>query len=664
MSNNSLLNLPEWYRFCAKYRYDLFGFAVDVVGLKPTWQQKILFDSIVFDGSRVSVASGHGCFGRGTLVRLFNGKTKAVEHLKIGDQLRGDDNTARDIVGTIKGREELFKLTLSNGLERVFNKSHTMHLTAIKTSVGWRKGETVTVPLYKWLKWSDEQKSVFGIERIRNKNYKKRQVIQIVKSESIGEGDYFGFTLFDNPLFVDANGLILHNTGKTASAGVTALWHLLCFPKSTMLFTAPQIGVLKSQVWKEIDLSLSRMKQGRFAWLAREVVNLAESVYVRGHHASWYVKAKTAPRHQSTNIAGFHGTHYMLWVDEACGVPDSVCEVVTGALTGDSNRAVLTSQPASNVGFFYDTHHRLSTRYGGQWIALTFSGEDSPIVSISSLKEQLLKYSSRDDPHYKIRVLGEFPELLGEFLMGMTLANKCYEGKTALRKKHKAYGYVLAVDVGGGVGRDDSVVTLARMWGNEQYGEEERRVDILDIPLCKNTDSITELYQLIENIMSMYPNIVLALDNNGAGTGLGQKLTEVGIPFFPMNWGSACFSEDDRKIFNNIKAMAYVRLKNAIDRNKFKILNKDQKYKAKIIEQITAIPFVFDKDSRYQILSKQEMKRKGISSPDILDTFAFLYMPSVNYIEAHTGLVSQSSKSAQTIKELQEISDKLFSQVT
>ncbi|MBE8228797.1 hypothetical protein IQA72_17450, partial [Leptospira borgpetersenii serovar Ballum] len=115
-------------------------------------------------------------------------------------------------------------------------------------------------------------------------------------------------------------------------------------------------------------------------------------IYIKGFKDTWFVFAKTAPKHQPTNIAGQHGDHYMVWADEACGIDDAVMEVAIGALTHENNRAVLTSQPAKNTGFFYDTHHKLSHHNGGKWTALEFNGEMSPIVSKDKLIEALYQY--------------------------------------------------------------------------------------------------------------------------------------------------------------------------------------------------------------------------------------------------------------------------------
>ncbi|MBF7696191.1 hypothetical protein [Acinetobacter rathckeae] len=483
MALQPLKEIPEWWELCTKYRYDIYAFAVEALGIKPTWQQELLFRSIAFDGSRTSVASGHG-------------------------------------------------------------------------------------------------------------------------------------------------------TGKTASAGIVALWHLLFFDESIMMFTAPQIGQLKKQVWKEISINLERLRNGGLAWLAEYVGYQSEMVYIKGYKEKWHVFAKTAPKHQPTNIAGNHGDNYMVWGDEACGISDEVWDVVLGALTHQDNRAVMTSQPAKSSGMFYDTHHRLSHRVGGAWVSLVFNGEESPIVSMASIREQLLKYGSRDDPQYQIRVLGRFPDRLDEFLVSMRQAEDAYVGSCIFDdKEHTDYGYVITVDVGGGVGRDDSVIAVSKVWGEAQWGDRARRVEVVDIPLCKNKDDIDELYGVITHLLDCYSNATLVVDDNGAGKGLGQKLKNNGYHYTPVYWGGACFNNENRKQYFNKRAQAYVCFARAVAQGRFKL--KVKKFATKFKDQIIHIPYSFDDQSRYKIMSKDEMRKQGIKSPDLGDAFAFLFLENVHYAEAY-----------------------------
>ena len=189
----------------------------------------------------------------------------------------------------------------------------------------------------------------------------------------------------------------------------------------------------------------------------------------------------------------------------------------------------------------------------------------------------------------------------------------------------------------GGVGRDDSVIAVSKVWGEAQWGDRARRVEVVDIPLCKNKDDVVELLAKINECILKYPNATLVVDDNGAGKGLGQLLKKHGIWYMPVYWGGACFNNDNRKEYVNKRALAYVCLKRAIESGRFKV--KTRKYKVKIQDQIIKIPYTFDEHSRYKILSKDEMKRQGIKSPDLGDVFAFIFLENVFYTEAFESVV-------------------------
>ena len=110
MALQPLKEIPEWWELCVRYRYDIYAFAVEALGITPTWQQELLFESIAFDGSRTSVASGHGCFGKGTKIRLANGKWKRVEKITINDAVLGSDGiTPREVISTVTGWQDLYR---------------------------------------------------------------------------------------------------------------------------------------------------------------------------------------------------------------------------------------------------------------------------------------------------------------------------------------------------------------------------------------------------------------------------------------------------------------------------------------------------------------------------------------------------------------------------
>ncbi|MCO8088184.1 Hint domain-containing homing endonuclease [Acinetobacter indicus] len=626
MGLKSLELLPEWKFACERYRYDIGRFAVEACNMSYTWQQDELFNSVAIDGSRTSVSSGHGCFAKGTPIMLADRTVLPVEDITIHHFLMGDDGQSRrEVLYLERGQEEMFCFTYADGTQHTFNKSHILVLKHLAT------GEDREITVSSWLKLTPFERHRYGVIR---RCLGELHLIPIHSVESLGMGDYYGFLVDGNHRFLAGDGTIFHNTGKTRSAGIVALWHLCFFPHSVMMFSAPQIEQLRKLVWKEIEICLSLMRNGRLAWLADYVQVLAESVYIKGHQKTWHVYAKTAPKGNPQALAGNHGDYLTIWVDEAAAVDNGVFDVLTGALTHPNNRMVLTSQPAKPSGFFFDTHHKLSTRAGGVWNSLIFNSEDSPLVADSKIRESLMQYGSRDDPQYMVRIRGEFPDLAGEFLVTQRMAERVFQG-AAIKKQHQDYGYFILVDVGGGVGRDDSTITIAKVWGSAQWGDSARRADITRIPLCKNNDDVHELTAVINECLIEYPNATLLVDANGAGTGLAQNLKSLGIFFRPIHWGSQCFSNKNRKEYVNKRAQAYVCLSRAIAQGRFRV--RTAYLKSKVTEQLTRIPYTFDDQARFKILSKEEMRRKGISSPDIVDTFAFIFLEGMNYTPANEG---------------------------
>lgn len=626
MALKDLQQLPEWHHACVRYRYDIGRFATEALGMDYTWQQEELFLSIAMDGSRTSVSSGHGCFAKGTQIMLASGQGIAVEDITINHHLMGSNGrSSREVLYLERGTEEMIKITYEDGRSHTFNRSHILVLRHVDTL------ERREITIDRWMKWNHFERSRYGCLRLVMGQH---QTVMIRDFESVGEQQYYGFLVDGDHCFLAADGTVFHNTGKTRSAGIVALWHLLFFPHSVMMFSAPQIEQLRKLVWKEIEICLGLMRHGRLAWLADYVQVLAESVYIKGHQKTWHVYAKTAPKGNPQALAGNHGDYLMIWVDEAAAVDNGVFDVLVGALTHEDNRMCLTSQPAKPSGFFFDTHHKLSHKVGGVWYSITMNSEESPIVAKAKIIEALLQYGSRDDPQYMVRIRGEFPDLAGEFLVTQRMAERAFQGR-ALGEKHQRYGYFILVDVGGGVGRDDSTITIAKVWGSAQWGESARRAEIVKIPLCKNNDNVHELTAVINECLVEYPNATLLVDANGAGAGLAQNLKSLGIFFIPIHWGGQCFSNANRKEYVNKRAQAYVCLSRAVAQGRFKI--RTAYLRPKVTEQLTRIPYTFDDQARFKILSKEEMRRKGITSPDIVDTFAFIFLAGISYTPADEG---------------------------
>lgn len=81
-------------------------------------------------GGIISLHCGFGkCLAKGTHVMMFDGSTKMVENIQVGDLIMGDDSLPRTILSLARGKEEMFDIIPSDGGEKyTVNKSHILSL--------------------------------------------------------------------------------------------------------------------------------------------------------------------------------------------------------------------------------------------------------------------------------------------------------------------------------------------------------------------------------------------------------------------------------------------------------------------------------------------------------------------------------------------------------
>lgn len=70
----------------------------------------------------------HNCFAKHTMLRMFDGTTKAVQHIVDGDEVMGDDNAKRVVQEVTSGQEMMYDVVQSNGKRYTVNESHILSL--------------------------------------------------------------------------------------------------------------------------------------------------------------------------------------------------------------------------------------------------------------------------------------------------------------------------------------------------------------------------------------------------------------------------------------------------------------------------------------------------------------------------------------------------------
>lgn len=416
-----------------------------------------------------------------------------------------------------------------------------------------------------------------------------------------------------------------HGTGKSRAVAVISLWHLLCYYNSNTLLTAPKIEQVKNIAWKEMVDMGDKIRQGYLSWIVAYFEIKAERIYVTGYKEGWFITAKTAPRGAPENLAGMHRDWYLIIADEASGIPDANFSVLTGALTDKRNRMLIVSQPTRSSGFFYNTHNKLSSTEGGAWYSIRMNSEKSPLVSKEFILEKRVEYTEEE---YTIKVLGEFPEKLDGYLLGRKVAEACIDRDVIGDRK---FGYVLSCDVGAGEYRDKSVAILAKVYGYGDYGDDARRVQVIDVPIYSNTKNLQDFAGAVFNIATELENITVLVDAGGMGIGVCQHLETLGLTEVKrIKWGAPCFKKANKDRFFNQRAQAMAVASRAAKENRLGI--KGGLWRRELLDQMSRTPYHYDDKARYVIARKEDMRKVGIPSPDLWDAISFCFLEGVDFM--------------------------------
>jgi len=101
-------------------------------------------------GNTLAVAPT-GCHAPGTLILMYDGSTKMVEDIVVGDQLMGMDSLPRQVLDLHRGRDDMYEVRPMKGESFVVNAGHMLTLVRTNEGKGCRGGEIVDIPLSQYL---------------------------------------------------------------------------------------------------------------------------------------------------------------------------------------------------------------------------------------------------------------------------------------------------------------------------------------------------------------------------------------------------------------------------------------------------------------------------------------------------------------------------------
>lgn len=391
--------------------------------------------------------------------------------------------------------------------------------------------------------------------------------------------------------------------GKSALVSWLADWFRSTRIGSTTIVAANSEAQLKSVTWGEIgkwhalalnnhwfDLSATAVKPKD--WFSKLVASqLQRSVEY------YYVQAKLWSEENPDAFAGIHNPMgVLLMFDEASGIPPAIWKVSEGFFTEPvpDRYWFAFSNPRRNTGAFFECFHKDRDFWKTTHIdSRNVEGTDR------SVYDKIISQYGEDSDVARVEVKGEFPRQGDKQFISREVIQNAAEREVA---NDPGAPLVLGVDVAR-YGDDSSVLRFRR-------GRDARSIKPL---IFKNIDNMQLAYQVADAIGKFKPDAVCI--DAGNGTGVIDRLKELGYKIHEVWFGS----KSDEPEYANKRTMMWARMRDWLGGGCIDDFSE-------LKDDLAGPEYKFARSGDAIILeSKEEMKARGLHSPDHGDALALTF---------------------------------------
>jgi hypothetical protein len=382
-----------------------------------------------------------------------------------------------------------------------------------------------------------------------------------------------------------------HGVGKSAFCAWLSIWHMVCrYPQKTVM-TAPTAGQLFDALFVEVKYWINKLP----APIRALFEMTSEKVTLKAAPEASFISARTSSADRPEALAGIHSEYVLLIVDEASAVPEPVFESAAGSMSGHSAATILIGNPTRNSGMFFRTHHALAS----EWRTYHVSCLDSPRVAPDFVKQISDTYGP-DSGAYRVRVLGEFALRDDDTLIPAELVDSAMSRDVTLDTKEP---FVYGLDVAR-FGDDRSVLCKRR--GNV----------VTEFRVWQGLD-LMQLTGAIVNEAKVDTPAEICVDSIGLGSGVADRLRELGYTVRDVNVSeSSAMNPTAAKLRDEL----WLSVKEWLNARACKLPKLPE-----LRQELVAPTYTFTSSGKVKVEGKQEMKRRGMRSPDLADALCLSF---------------------------------------
>jgi hypothetical protein len=380
-----------------------------------------------------------------------------------------------------------------------------------------------------------------------------------------------------------------HGIGKTALSAWLILWFLSTRDHPQVVVTANTAAQLRNKTWRELA-KWHRLVANKhwFDWTTDRFA-FAESP------ETWFAAAVPWSKDRPEAFAGTHEKHVLMLFDEASAIADEIWDVAEGAMATPGALWVTLGNPTRNTGRFRECFRR----YRHRWTTRSVDSRKARKANGAQIARWIEDYGE-DSDFVRVRVRGAFPragnsQFIPEDVVSAARAAEPFSSPDA--------ALILGVDVARY--GDDASVILARAGAEIVEAREYRGLDTMQLA-----------GRVAETIARLKPDGVM-VDGGGVGAGVVDRLKQLGHRPTDVNAGSRAL---DDKRHMNLRVEMWSKMRDWL-KGGGSLANAAQE----LIDDLGGPEYGFDATGRLRLESKEDMKARGIASPDWGDALALTF---------------------------------------
>ncbi len=385
-----------------------------------------------------------------------------------------------------------------------------------------------------------------------------------------------------------------HGPGKTALCAWLIHWFLSTRPHPQVVVTANTRQQLVQKTWRELSkwhkLSLH---QELFEWTS-------DRFYLKAHPSTWFAAAVAWSKERPEAFAGTHEKHVMMIFDEASLIEDAIWEVSEGAMTSAGAMWFAFGNPTRNTGRFRECWGRFRHR----WRTWRVDSRTAKMADRKLLDQWVQDYGE-DSDFVRVRVRGMFPRASSLQFIGSDLVRAAEKQKVPEHAVRHA-PVVLGVDVAR-FGDDESVVVV------------RQGLSIRTLSAYREMDVIA-LGNLVANAETKYRADAVFIDEVGIGAGVVDYLRSLGRNPIGVNGGRRATRHT---AYYNLRAEMWARMKKWLEAGGS--IPADEK----LFADLEGLQYGFDARNRLKLEKKEDLKSRGLASPDRADALSMTFAADV-----------------------------------